>query len=164
MVLVQAAGEPQRGWGGPVAILTAFALIGLLHVVLERRRNLSPTPPPTPGSQASVQVNAGSDPDESGDDPSWWGRIVEVDGVRMRKFRQVLRTGSSELPSPYVPPDDVVDLHLEDDTLPIGEWMLARNSTSCTNDLKREAAARFRVSESTAKRAWNRAQRAAGNN
>ncbi len=161
-----AGGAAQQGWGGPVAILAAGAALYLLHVVMSKIRNPSPTPPRGAGSREKPQVEAGSDPNDPDDDPGWWGRIVEVNGVRMRQARQVWKTGSAQLPpgpenAPDSDTDDELDLELDDGREPIGQWMLALDRTVGTNELIRQAAARYRVSETTAKRALRAARAAA---
>ncbi len=161
VTVIAAAQEAQRGWGGPLALLAAAAGLFALHVVVTKIRNPSPTPPRGRGQIENPQVEVGSDPADPGGDPGWWGRIVEENGVRVRKVQQVWRTGSSELPpAPDDEPDGEVDLDLEDNALPIGAWMLARDTGAGTNELIRTAAARYRVSESTAKRALREARAA----
>ncbi len=164
VIVIAGAEEAQPGWGGPLALLAAAAALFALHVVLKKIRNPSPTPPRGAGSREKPQVEAGSDPGDPDDDPGWWGRIVEVNGVRMRQVRQVWRTGSAQLPAAPADQrsgeDDELDLDLEDTREPIGQWMAARDGLVGTNELIRQAAARYGVSESTAKRALKAARAA----
>ncbi|MEV4708885.1 hypothetical protein [Actinoplanes sp. NPDC049316] len=170
IVMTAAQAEPQRGWGGPLAILAAFAGIGLIHLFMERRRSPSPTPPRGRRSGVNSQVTAGSDPVDPGADPGWWGQIVEVNGVRMRKVRQVWRTGSTRLPENAAEPpeDDGVDLALDgpgeaaSEPQSLDAWLAEHDGQAGTNELIRQAAARYRVSESTAKRALRQVRRGPG--
>jgi hypothetical protein len=52
-VIAAAASEPQRGWGGPVALLAALALFWLFREIHQRKIiNRSPTPPATADPKA----------------------------------------------------------------------------------------------------------------
>jgi hypothetical protein len=153
MTLYAATGTAQQGWAGPLAILAAFATIGALHVFLERRNNRSPTPPAPGPRRVKAQVSAVSDTGDTSADTDWWGRIVTVDGVRMRRFRQVLTTGSSQLPEDEVfdELDEQIDLELEEPN-DLDSWLRSNLEAMRYADLVREGMFRWNVSASTMKR------------
>jgi hypothetical protein len=111
-----ASAEPARGWGGPVALLVAFLIFRIVVMpagrwVMSKIGNPSPTPALPTAERVKAQATVGVTDDGSGSDAGWWGRIVEVGGVRVRQAQQVWRTGSHELP----PADDDEDDDLEED-------------------------------------------------
>jgi hypothetical protein len=147
-----AAVEPHRGWGGLIAIAIALGCAWLVH--LATRRNASPTPP-TPGpSRVDTQVKAVSDTDDTSADTDWWGRIEEHGGVRLRRFRAVLATGSSDLPEDDV--DHDIDLALADEERAPEkvEDLVDRLDRAGTGymDIVRRLIADYGISEATAKR------------
>jgi hypothetical protein len=115
-MLLAAATEPARGWGGPAALLAAFLIFRVVVMpagrwVMSKIGNSSPTPALPPAERVKAQATVGVTDDGSGSDAGWWGRIVEVGGVRVRQAQQVWRTGSHELP----PADDGEDDDLDED-------------------------------------------------
>lgn len=52
MMLIVAAGETQRGWGGPIALVVACGIFWLFVVVHRKITNPSPTPPAQGGVKA----------------------------------------------------------------------------------------------------------------
>lgn len=135
-MLLAAASEPQRGWGGPVALVVAVGLFYLFTLAYAKIKN--PSPPP-PGGVTPKPITAGQrrprpiaakpeprvDPDpelhetkfpnrDAADDKPWWGRRIKLpDGSTVvRNIRHVARTGESpppELPAPPPPRDDLDD-------------------------------------------------------
>lgn len=127
MILAAATAEPSRGWGGPIAILAAFAVFRMLMPGLRRLWDKIQNPSPTPAlptaervkAKATVGVTPNDTPDTPEPEEGWWGRIVEVGGHRYRQARQVMATGSHELPpddEPDAPAEDPeIDLALDDE-------------------------------------------------
>jgi hypothetical protein len=121
MFLAVAAAEPNRGWGGPLAILAAFVAFRLLMPLMHRLRAKigNPSPPPALPTAERVKVKAtvGVTPDEPAEpEDGWWGRIVEIGGVRVRQARQVMATGSHVLPEADEPDEEPygdIDLDLD---------------------------------------------------
>lgn len=138
-----AAQEPQRGWGGPVALLiavAAFIALATLHDAWMRRRGLpSPTEGDDPDDGVNPQVGSVSDTSDTAGDPGWWGRIVERGGRRVR------------VAAP--PADDDVDLALDDEPETLEEAVARLDAEGVPYaEIVRRVMADFRVSESTAKR------------
>lgn len=153
IALAVAAAEPHRGWGGPLAILLAFAGIGLVHIIVERRKNLSPTPRQAQGHRANPQVSEVPDTSDTEVDTGWLGRIVTTpDGTRVRQILQVWRTGSTELPADE--PDGELDLDLTDYSEPedLNGWVRDNLDRLGYADLVRAGMRRWQVSERTMKR------------
>lgn len=55
-MLLAAASEPARGWGGPIALVVAFVVFRLFALAYTKIKNPSPPPPPEGGSR---QITAG---------------------------------------------------------------------------------------------------------
>lgn len=122
-MLLAVAAEPNRGWGGPLALLAAFVIFRVVVMpagrwVMTKIGNPSPPPELPAGSRLKAQATVGSDRDEP-DQVHEWGRVSydkptgrELLRLRMAQARQVWRTGSHELP----PTDD--DLYTESDRDP----------------------------------------------
>ncbi|MFI6228862.1 hypothetical protein ACIBCR_16285 [Micromonospora echinospora] len=162
--ILAAAQEPERGWGGPVALLVAVAafyvIISVHHRIQEareRRANPSPTPPTGRGVSDTTQVRAVSDTDDTArdtePDTGWWGRIVESGGRRFRVYDQPAAAAE--------PADDEVDVALDDDEHDEPEeetetiedviaLMLDRGHQYA--EIVRHVMEEFEVSEATAKR------------
>ncbi|WP_320067852.1 hypothetical protein [Micromonospora sp. RTGN7] len=88
-MLIIAAAEASRGWGGPVALALAIIAFAIVAGVTERLRTHPENPSPTEGAAPSVRVNPQfakvSDTDDTDDDTGgWWGRIATVGGRRVR--------------------------------------------------------------------------------
>jgi hypothetical protein len=126
-MLLAAATEPTRGWGGPAALLAAFLIFRVVVMpagrwVMSKIGNSSPTPALPTAERVKAQATVGVTEDGSiGSDAGWWGRIVEIGGVRARQAQQIWRTGSHELPPADDPEeseageDPEIDLALDDD-------------------------------------------------
>jgi hypothetical protein len=112
--MLAAAVEPNRGWGGPVAILVAITLF-FAYTQFRDWRQLrkeidipSPTPPWERRRDEDPQVAVGVTDDDTTDDTDedtvnnfGLRRIRLADGsVLKRRAQAVWRTGSSELPEP----------------------------------------------------------------
>jgi hypothetical protein len=152
LILAAVTQEPQRGWGGPIALLIAGAIFiafatGLhqFQEAREARRNPSPTPPGGRGVRVKPQVSAGSDTDDTDrDTDDWQGRIVQVDGAYYRVYPR---------PDAGVDEDDV-DLELDEpDEETIEQAVIRMDGEGVPyNEMVRRLVADYRVSESTAKR------------
>ncbi|MEU8821786.1 hypothetical protein [Actinoplanes sp. NPDC048796] len=162
-VLAVTAAEPRRGWGGPLAILVAFAVIGIMHLIKVRNENLktpSPTPPKPLPRGAKTQVSVVSDTDDTDAGTGWWGSIVDLgDGRRVRRVKAVLATGSSRLPEDDEPVDgelveDDIDLTLDEPAEPdsLKAWVAQNLGRLGYADLVREGMRLWQVSERTVKR------------
>jgi hypothetical protein len=125
-MLLAATTEPPRGWGGPIALLTAFLIFRVVVMpagrwVMSKIGNPSPPPALPTAERVKAQATVGSTDDGSnGSEVGWWGRIVEVGGVRARQAQQIWRTGSHELPPADEPEEEAgedleIDLALDDD-------------------------------------------------
>jgi hypothetical protein len=152
MMPFAAAVEPHRGWGGPIAILVAFAVIGLIHIIQQRRGNPSPTLSAGQVRSVKTQVTEVPDTDDTEDDTDggeWWGRIVTINGVRQRVADD--DAAAAELV------DNDLDLPLdepEDDSEPetLEGWICANLDRLGYAETVREGVRRWRVSERTVKR------------
>lgn len=144
-----AAREASRGWSGPVALAVACAVFWLVVVPVvewvQRRRDPSPPPPRDPG--VIEQGHVVSDTADTG----WWGQIVDVGGVRMRRVQQVLKTGSAHLPE-LDGADEEIDLSLDDGSESVESWVTRVDGTMPYAEIVRAGMDRFGVSESTMKR------------
>ncbi|MEU4777454.1 hypothetical protein [Micromonospora sp. NPDC023633] len=150
--LLAAAEEPQRGWGGPIAlgiVVVVWIAGATLHDWWMRTRGLpSPTEGDDPDISVNAQVSAVSDTDDTGRDTGWWGRLITLpDGRRVRSIAPAA-----------VPVDEEEDLDLDgaqDEEEPatiedvIGT-MLDRGHPYAT--VVRHVMDEFEVSEATAKR------------
>lgn len=172
MLYAAASAEPSRGWGGPIAILAAFAAFRLLMPLMRQLRDKIGNPSPPPALPAAERVKVQStvgftEPEPDEPEEGWWGRIVEVGGHRYRQVRQVMATGSHELPPDDDEPDEAgedpaIDLALDDEPEPdseeergetVEEYIgRAREMQVPYNQIKRVVIANYDVSESTAKR------------
>jgi hypothetical protein len=153
MALIAAASEPDRGWGGPLAILIAFTIMWVIHLVVQHRAAHSPPPPRHARIGDNAQVGSVPDTDDPAAVTPWWGRIVTIDGQRIR---QVWRTGSSEVPDE---PDDegwLADWAPADDDEGEAEdivgWVRDYLDAMKYADLVRAGVKRWGVSERTMKR------------
>ncbi|OKI47245.1 hypothetical protein A6A27_10375 [Micromonospora sp. CB01531] len=138
-----AAAEPSRGWGGPVALLIAavvFVAFATLHDVWMRRGLPSPTEGDDTDGGDTSQVSSVSDTDDTDRDTSWWGRIAEVGGRRVRVDQE--------------PRDEALDLDLEDEKPESLEEAVDRMDRQGVPyvEIVRRVMADYQVSESTAKR------------
>jgi hypothetical protein len=123
MFLAVAAAEPNRGWGGPLAILAAFALFRVVVMpvgrwVMAKIGNPSPTPALPTAERVKVEATVGfTEPEPVEPESGWWGRIVERGGHRFRQAEQVWRTGDHELPPADDEPDGdpEIDLALDEE-------------------------------------------------
>ncbi|WKU03766.1 hypothetical protein [Micromonospora sp. HUAS LYJ1] len=151
VLLAAAADEPTRGWGGPIAL----GIVGVIYVTAVTlhdrwlRRDPSPTEGGDPDTGVNAQVSAVSDTDDTTRDTGWWGRIVEVDGRRVRAGE---RKPAPADPEVDVDLDDVAeDEPEEQETVEevIGT-MLDRGHGYA--DIVRTIQEEFDISEATAKR------------
>lgn len=159
-----ATATPHRGWGGPLAILIAFAAIGILHVIKVRNDNLrnpSPAEPRALPSGAKTQVSKVPDTDDTTPDAGWWGTIVDLgNGDRVRRVKAVWGTGSSRLPEDDGPAgegqlvDDDLDLELDEPAAPatLDEWVAANIDQLPYAEMVRQGTTLWQVSERTVKR------------
>jgi hypothetical protein len=125
MLVAAAAEEAARGWDNTWGLLAGGAVIyAIWRVDLHLRsrteiENPSPTPALPTAERVKVKATVGfTDPEPDEPEVGWWGRIVEVGGVRYRQARQIAATGSHVLPEPEVqpePPEDDIDLALDDE-------------------------------------------------
>ena len=169
-ILIAAAEEPSRGWGGPIAILVAgalFLLFAVAHDHFYGRAGDDEEPDealPSPtrrarGVSRDTQVNSGVDTDDTerdtDSDTGWWGQIVNVGGRRVRVTEPV---DVDELD------DDGDDQEPEEEPVRIEDAiaMLEDRGVPYT-EIVRTVREEFEVSESTAKRRIRevRAERAA---
>ncbi|MFC6017200.1 hypothetical protein ACFP2T_13410 [Plantactinospora solaniradicis] len=157
-MLTIAAEQVDRGWGGPIGLLAAVAVFwGLVEAHRYFKiRNSSPTAPADDTDGINPLVDEVSDTDDTDRDTSWWGRIVDRDGRRVRQIEHVLRTGSSL-------PDDEIDLALDDEDPHVGTSAnLPETQAEFVDrldlegvpyaEIVRQAMERFRISEATVKR------------
>jgi hypothetical protein len=147
MTALAAAAEPSRGWGGPVAILVAFAVMYLIHRIVQYREGHSPPPPGHARIGAKPQVSEVPGTNDTDRGTNWWGRIVtDETGQRVR---QVWKTGSSELPADdedWI--GDAGDVEAED----LDGWVRANLGAMGYAELVRAGVKRWRVSTRTMKR------------
>lgn len=128
-MLIAAASEPQRGWGGPVALVVAVAVFYLFTLVYDKIKNPSPPPPGgaipktiTAGQSKPRPIAARPEPvatpqpglhqttfpgRKSTDDKPWWGRRITLpDGSTLvRSMAHIARTGESPPPEPDPEPE-----------------------------------------------------------
>lgn len=129
-MLLAAATEPARGWGGPIALLAAFLIFRVVVMpagrwVMSKIENPSPPPALPTAERVKAQATVGSTDDGSNEpEAGWWGRIIEVGGVRVRQAQQILRPAAHGLPPANNPENDDlnedpdIDLALDDDSEP----------------------------------------------
>lgn len=138
MSALAAAAEPSRGWGGPIAIVVALGVFGVIYMVMERLEELrSPSPPPRPSrvSDENPLLNEGSEPDEPSGVVDRGAYIIDYGDGGHRTNVRVRKAGPAD--------------NLED-------WVRANDGRMRTADLIRHAQAGWRVSESTVKRVLRR--------
>lgn len=153
-----AAGDPPRSWAGIVALLVAYGLFLFFAPLLQKIGKSSPTRALPRGHRVKVQSTVGVTDDEPGDtEVGWWGRIVEIGGVRYRQAKQIMATGSPELPP--VGEGDDIDVPLdddpgddEDDESAMEYIARARGLKVPYNHIVRVVMDHYGLSESTAKR------------
>ncbi|MET7949203.1 hypothetical protein [Micromonospora sp. NPDC005324] len=102
-VLIAATAEPERGWGGPIAVLVALLLFGLF-IGIQEYRDPSPTEDEEGGVSANLKVKSVSDTDDTDRDTGWWGQIRNVGGRRVRVVDELV--------------DEELDLNLDDEDEP----------------------------------------------
>jgi hypothetical protein len=153
---LSAPAADHRSWAWLIAALSAYGLFLLFTPLIRKIRNPSP-PPAIEGVRATkVQATVGVTEDEP-DEPAevgWWGRIVEVGGLRVRQAKQIMATGGlAELPAEgdAGPPEDE---HEDDDEgEKIEEYIgRARDLRVPYNQIVKVVVEYYGVSESTAKR------------
>lgn len=114
---LSAAAEAHRSWAWLIAALAAYGLFLFFAPYIRKIRNPSPTRALTGANRVKVQAKVGvntddTEPDTGSDELDWWGRIRVIGGVRIRQVKQVLATGSHELPEGE---GEDVDLALDDE-------------------------------------------------
>ncbi|XTZ18204.1 hypothetical protein ACQSSU_12920 [Micromonospora echinospora] len=160
--ILAATEEPNRGWGGPVALVVAVAafyvIISVHHriqEVRERRGNPSPTPPAGRGVSDTTQVRAVSDTDDTArdtePDTGWWGRIVEAGGRRFRVYDQPGAESADEEVDVALDDDEDDDPEEETETIEDVIDRLEFRGVSY-GEIVATLMADFKISESTAKR------------
>lgn len=120
MMLSTAASEPPRSWAGIVALVAAYVIFRVGSYAWTKIRNSSPTPALPGANRVKVQAKVGVNTDRTNDtepeEVDWWGRIRQVGGVRFRQARQIVQTGSHELPEGDDAED--IDVPLDDEDEP----------------------------------------------
>ncbi|SCL42183.1 hypothetical protein GA0074692_6853 [Micromonospora pallida] len=153
--ILAAAQEPERGWGGPIALFAAVAafyvIISVHHRVQEareRRANPSPTPPGRRGVSDTTQARTVSDTADTERDTGWWGRIATIGGKRVRVIEGIVE---------HV--DEAVDVALDDDEPAEDEEEAIEDVVDrleyrgvAYSEIVATLMADFKVSEATAKR------------
>ena len=142
-MLLAAAAEPSRGWGGPIALVVAFVVFRLFVLAYTKIKNPSPPPPATPTPKSitagqrkprpiAVRPEPRVDPDPDLHDTRfpdrggeakepWYGPIVEAGGRRFRAAAHIAKTGDSPPPELTAPEpkrddfDDALELLEEED-------------------------------------------------
>lgn len=159
MTLSAAAVEAHRSWSWLIAALAAYGLFLLFTPLIRKIRNPSPTPAIEGVRRKKVQATVGVTEDEPTDpaEVDWWGRIKEVGGIRFRQAKQIMATGSHEIPEEE--DDEDVDVALDDGAEKkepveaIEEYIgRARDIGVPYNHIVRVVVQHYGVSESTAKR------------
>ncbi|MEW2442769.1 hypothetical protein [Micromonospora marina] len=152
MFTLAEAAEPQRGWGGPIALLVgvaAFLAFAGLHYWWQERKGLpSPTDDDDTDLGVNEQVSAVSDTDDTDRDTNPWGRIVNRGGRRVRVY-DTGRDGELDL--------DLTELNPE--TPEEAADRMDREGVPYM-EIVRTVMADYRVSESSAKRAIRDSRRA----
>jgi hypothetical protein len=174
---VAAAADQEMGWGGPVAILIAFALFAGFVAMHRKITNPSPTPPGGADTTALEQGHDGdTTPDRGADttrdtrfprrdttspgtdtdaDTTWYGPIVTLGGRRFRQVAHIVRTGDSPPPEPEPADDlgDMVELVADPPPATVEEWLARADAADMPySDMVRGAIREYGVSDSTAKR------------
>jgi len=156
-MLLAAEAQAPRSWAGLIALGAAYVLFRVGAYLWLKIKNPSPTPALPGVRRTKVQATVGVADDEPEAEVGWWGRIVEVGGVRLRQAQQIVKTGSHELPP--ADDDEDVDVPLDDegDEDEAGEGLeeyvaRARDLRVPYNQIVRVVVEHYGVSESTAKR------------
>lgn len=143
-ILLAAADEPSRGWGGPIAlgvVIVVYVAGATLHAHFRPDADPSPAEGDTPGVSVNPQVGAVSDTDDTDADTGWWGRIVDRDGRRVR------------VAEPVDEPDDEDGQEDVDESEPIEDVIARMEDRGVTYmGMVRHLMDEFEVSEATAKR------------
>lgn len=153
---LSAPAADHRSWAWLAAALAAYGLFLLLTPLIRKIRFPSPPPAIEGVRRTKVQATVGVTDDEPTEpaEVGWWGRIVEVGGVRMRQAKQIMATGGLEDPAEDEPDDDV-DIPLDDEEQgeKIEEYIArARDLRVPYNQIVKVVVDHYGVSESTAKR------------
>lgn len=156
---LSAAAEAHRSWSWLIAALVAYGLFLLLTPLIRKIKSPSPTPSIEGARRTKVQATVGVTDDEPAEpaEIGWWGRIVEQGGLRFRQAKQIMATGSHELPD--LDDEEDLDIPLDDETEEgddgekIDEYIArARGLRVPYNQIVRVVVEYYGVSESTAKR------------
>lgn len=158
---LSAAAEAHRSWSWLIALAVGYGLFILLAPLIRKIRNPSPPPAIEGVRRTKVQATVGVSKDEPDREPAeigWWGRIVEVGGHRYRQAKQIMATGSHELPEADDQAD--VDVPLDDEEQQqddggeaIEKYIArARGLKVPYNAIVRVVVQHYGISESTAKR------------
>lgn len=153
---LSAPATDHRSWAWLAAALAAYGLFLLFTPLIRKIRFPSPPPAIEGVRRTKVQATVGVTDDEPTEpaEVGWWGRIVEVGGVRMRQAKQIMATGGLEEPAEDDLDDDV-DIPLDDEEQgeKIEEYIArARDLRVPYNQIVKVVVDHYGVSESTAKR------------
>jgi hypothetical protein len=154
---LSAPAADHRSWAWLIAALAAYGLFLLLTPLIRKIRNPSPPPALEGVRRTKVQATVGvteNEPTEPAE-VGWWGRIVEVGGVRIRQAKQIMATGGLEEltaeEGELEPPED--DTEEDDEGEKIEEYIgRARDLRVPYNQIVRVVVDYYGISESTAKR------------
>ncbi|WP_431976196.1 hypothetical protein [Micromonospora haikouensis] len=161
-ITLAAAAEPDRGWGGPIALAIVAAIYvagATIHAHFRSTEDPSPTAGGDTGRGVTAQVSAVSDTDDTdADTGGWWGRIATVGGRRVRVVDDV----DEDQAAAAEDQDDDRDGDQDDEDEPtIGEVIDRLEGQGWGYmAVVRHVMDEFEVSESTAKRAVREAREA----
>lgn len=152
---LSAAAEAHRSWSWLIAALVAYGLFLFFAPLIKKIKSPSPTPSIEGVRRTKVQATVGVTEDEPAEpaEIGWWGRIVEKGGVRWRQTKQIMATGSHELPEEPGPEAEDEAAEDDDEGEKIEEYIVrARDLRVPYNQIVRVVVEYYGVSESTAKR------------
>ncbi|HEX8628383.1 MAG TPA: hypothetical protein VF755_09465 [Catenuloplanes sp.] len=149
MVTAAAVEGSSRGWGGPIAIVVAGSIFYLVTLVVERYRKIDDSSPArTPPREVKDHTLYHDSPDTDDTDADttpWYGKIINVNGKKMRVARHIIRTGSSPKPD--------LDIITDDDSETLEEYIARVDEAGMAySEIVRNAVDSYGISEATAKR------------